>query len=166
MVKIRLEKEEDFAQVYRVNTLAFEREDEAKLVEKLRHVEPSISLVAESDGQVIGHIFFSPMTFENERTGFLGLAPMAVLPEFQNQGVGSKLVREGLKQAGEQGFTAVFVLGHPEYYPRFGFETAKTKGFFSEYDVPDEVFMVIELENGALERKAGLVKYRPEFAEV
>ena len=166
MVKIRLEKEADFAQVYQVNALAFEREDEAKLVEKLRNIETSISLVAESDGQIIGHIFFSPMTFENHETTFLGLAPMAVLPEFQNQGVGSKLVREGLRLAAEQNFTAVFVLGHPEYYPRFGFETAKTKGFYSEYDVPDEVFMVIELENGALEGKKGLVNYRPEFAEV
>lgn len=165
MIEIRPEQAEDFAQVYRVNALAFETEDEAKLVEKLRKVEPHISLVAETDGKIVGHIFFSPMTFENEKTDFLGLAPMAVLPEFQNQGIGSKLVREGLQTALEKGFTAVFVLGHPNYYPRFGFETAKTKGLTCEYDVPDEFFMVLELEKDALKGKRGLVKYCPEFAE-
>lgn len=166
MVIIRPEKAEDFPHVHRVNALAFAREDEARLVEKLRDVEPLISLVAESDGQVIGHILFSPMTFENKESDFLGLAPMAVLPEFQNQGVGSMLAREGLRIANEQGFAAVFVLGHPEYYPRFGFAAARTKGFYSEYDVPDEAFMVLELEAGALDDKQGLVKYRPEFAGV
>lgn len=166
MVKIRPEKEVDFVQVFRVNALAFETEAEAKLVEKLRRVERSISLVAEADGEIAGHILFSPMTFEDEESNFLGLAPMAVLPEFQNRGVGSQLVREGLRIAAEHGFTAVFVLGHPEYYPRFGFETARAKGFYSEYDVPDEVFMVLELVPGALDGKQGLVKYRPELAEV
>jgi putative acetyltransferase len=118
------------------------------------------------DGKAVGHIFFSPMAFEGQESDFLGLAPMAVRPEFQNQGIGSKLVKEGLRIASESGFKAVFVLGHPGYYPRFGFETAKTKGFVSEYDVPDEVFMVLELEKDALKGKCGLVKYRPEFAEV
>lgn len=166
LIKIRPEKVEDFAQVYRVNSAAFEGEGEAKLVENLRKAAPHISLVAEVEGEIAGHIFFSPMTFEDEKTDFLGLAPMAVLPEFQNQGVGSKLVREGLKTASEKGFTAVFVLGHANYYPRFGFQTAKTKGFSCEYDVPDEIFMVLELEKDALKGKKGLVKYRPEFAEV
>jgi putative acetyltransferase len=166
MIKIRPENEDDFLQVFRVNALAFETEAEAKLVEKLRAVESVISLVAEADGNVIGHILFSPMTFEDQPSDFLGLAPMAVAPEFQNQGVGSQLVREGLRVAAERGATAVFVLGHPGYYPRFGFETARSKGFYSEYDVPEEVFMVSELEPGAVEGKEGLVKYRPEFAEV
>lgn len=166
MTQIRPETEEDFQQVYRVNTLAFEGETEAKLVEKLRKVESYIALVAETDGKIVGHISFTPVTLNDEQTTFLGLAPMAVLPEYQNQGVGSKLVREGLKICAGKGFTAVFVLGHPTYYPRFGFETAKTKGFFCEYEVPDEAFMVLELETGALQGKQGVIKYVPEFAQV
>ena len=166
LMKIRPETENDFAQVYRVNALAFESEAEAKLVEKLRAVEPQISLVAETGGEIVGHIFFSPVTLDGEATDFLGLAPMAVLPEFQNQQIGSKLVEEGLRIARERGFTAVFVLGHARYYPRFGFSTARLKGFTCEYEVPDDVFMALELAGGALAGKKGLVKYRPEFAEV
>ena len=75
------------------------------------------------------------MFFEEKPTSFLGLAPVAVLPEFQNQGVGSKLIKDGLRLATENDFTAVFVLGHKDYYPRFGFEAAKTRGFFCEYPV-------------------------------
>jgi len=166
MIIIRDEKPEDFQQVYRVNLLAFEREDEAKLVEKLRKNELYFSLVAETDGQIVGHISFTPVTVENEKTTFAGLAPLAVLPKFQNQGIGLKLTEEGLKTAAAKGFTAVFVLGHPTYYPRFGFETAKLKGFSCEYPSPDEAFMVLELEKGALTEKKGLVKYCPEFAEL
>jgi putative acetyltransferase len=167
MIKIRPENEDDFAQVYRVNSLAFEDETEAKLVEKLRKAEPHISLVAETDGKIIGHIFFSPMSFEtDENARFWGLAPMAVAPEFQNQGIGSKLVTEGLKTCAERGVEAVFVLGHAGYYPRFGFETARKRGFSCEYDVPEELFMVLELKTGALEGRQGLVKYAPEFAEL
>ena len=166
MIEIRRETEKDYAEVFRVVSLAFGQEDEAKLVEKLRNVEPNISLVAEKDGKITGHIFFSPMTLEGEKTDFLGLAPMAVATEFQNQGVGSKLIREALKICAAENFTAVFVLGHKNYYPRFGFETAKTRGFTSEYSVPDEHFMVLELKKGALKGKSGLVKYSPEFAEL
>ncbi|HSK71181.1 MAG TPA: N-acetyltransferase [Pyrinomonadaceae bacterium] len=165
MIEIRREREQDFVEVYRVNSLAFEQEDEAKLVEKLRK-NPHISLVAEADGKIVGHIFFSPMTLGNETTDFIALGPMAVSPEFQNQGIGSKLVREGLKVCAHEGFTAVFVLGHPNFYPRFGFETAKSKGFMCEWDVPEEVFMVRELKKGALKDKKGLVKYQPEFGEL
>lgn len=166
MIKIRPEITEDQAQVFEINSLAFETDAEAKLVEKLRNIEPHISLVAEVDGRVIGHIFFSPMFFENEKTDFLGLAPVAVLPEFQNQGIGSKLVNEGLRMAGEQDFAAVFVLGHKNYYPRFGFEIAKTRGFSCEYPVPHEHFMVLELKQDSLKGKQGLIKYCPEFAEL
>lgn len=166
MLKIRQENSNDYAQVFQVISLAFETDDEARLVEKLRNAQPHISLVAEIDGNIVGHIFFSPMFFENEKTNFLGLAPLAVLPEFQNQGIGSKLVREGLRIAAEQDFTAVFVLGHKNYYPRFGFEVAKTRGFTSDYPVPDEHFMVLELEKDALQGKQGLIKYSPEFAEI
>ena len=166
MVQIRKENKDDFPQVYRVNALAFEGETEAELVKKLRKVESYIALVAEIEGKIVGHISFTPVTVEDEQTTFLGLAPMAVLPDFQNQGIGSKLVRESLKICAEKGFTAVFVLGHPAYYPRFGFEPTRVKGFTCEYNAPDEAFMVLELAAGALKGIQGLVKYRPEFAGV
>ena len=91
---------------------------------------------------------------------------MAVLPQYQEQGIGSQLVREGLKACADLGYDAVFVLGHPSYYPRFGFEPARPKGFPSEYDVPDEVFMALELKPGALEDRKGTVNYHAEFESV
>lgn len=166
MIQIREEKTDDFADVYRVTALAFEREDEAKLVEKLRNAEFYFSMVAENDGQIIGQIAFTPVTLDDQKTSFLGLAPLAVSPEFQHRGIGSRLTEEALKICAGKGFTAVFVLGHPRYYPRFGFEVAKFRGFSCEYPSPDEAFMVLELAQGALEGKKGLVRYSPEFAEV
>ena len=168
MISIRSETPEDYAAVYRVNTLAFERESEAVLVDKLRVAYSHISLVAVKDGQIVGHIFFSPVSVESEDANFmaLGLAPMAVLPEYQNQGIGSQLIRHGLKECESQGHNVVFVLGHPNYYPRFGFSPAKAKGIGCEYPVPDEVFMVAELKPKALGGRTGLVRYKPEFAEV
>jgi putative acetyltransferase len=168
MIIIRSETPEDYAAVYRVNALAFGSESEAALVDKLRAVNPHISLVAVKDAEVVGHIFFSPVSVESEDANFtaLGLAPMAVLPEYQNQGIGSRLVRQGLKESERLGHDIVFVLGHPDYYPRFGFSPAKAKGIGCEYPVPDEVFMVVELKPEALGGRTGLVRYRPEFAEV
>lgn len=165
MITIREEKPPDFAQVFRVVTEAFEQDEEARLVERLRSIEGYVALVAEKDGLVVGHISFTPLTLDDEKTDFSGLAPMAVLPEYQNQGIGSRLVNEGLKAVADKGFNAVFVLGHSHYYPRFGFEVAKTKGFKCEYPSPDESFMVVELTPGVLEGKSGLIKYRPEFSE-
>lgn len=168
MIVIRNEKSEDFANVYQVNELAFERKDEANLVERLRAVEPHISLVAVNDEKIVGHIFFSEVTLtpENKNLKAIGLAPMAVLPEFQNQGVGSELVKQGLEECKNRGFELVVVLGHPEYYPRFGFTTAKEKGIDCEYEVPDEAFMILELKPEVLNGKTGTIKYRPEFADV
>jgi putative acetyltransferase len=168
MMIIRDETPEDYAAVYRVNALAFGREGEAVLVERLRAAHAHISLVAVEGERVVGHIFFSPVSVESEGAAFeaVGLAPMAVLPEFQNQGVGSRLVRRGLEECERRGHEVVFVLGHPDYYPRFGFAPARAKGLSCEYPVPDEVFMVAELRPGALGGRTGLVRYRPEFAEV
>lgn len=167
MTTIRAEKAEDIRAVRRVNELAFGRPNEAALVDALRATsDPQVSLVAVERGQVVGHIFFSPVSIESEgsSTSALGLAPMAVLPEYQKRGVGSRLVREGLRACRRTGCRVVVVLGHPEYYPRFGFVPASRKGLRSEYAVPDEVFMVAELETGALGGRRGLVKYSPEFA--
>ncbi|HJQ67474.1 MAG TPA: N-acetyltransferase [Blastocatellia bacterium] len=166
MTTVRAEEEEDYPQVARVIELAFGQADEARLVAALRtSADPHISLVAVEDDRVVGHIFFSPVTIESDRSLFtaMGLAPLAVLPEYQNRGVGSLLVWEGLKECLMIGHRVVVVLGHPAYYPRFGFQTAKLKGITCEYDVPEDHFMVAELEPGALGGRQGLVKYHPEF---
>jgi putative acetyltransferase len=169
MIVVRTENLEDRKSVRRVNELAFEQPNEADLVDALRaNARPYVSLVAVIDEQVVGHIFFSPVSIESENSAFtaMGLAPMAVLPEYQNQGIGSQLVREGLRECERLGEDIVVVLGHPNYYPRFGFGPASLKGLRSEYDVPDEVFMVAELTEGALVGRTGLVKYDPEFRKV
>ena len=169
MIIIRAEKGEDHSAVRHINKLAFGRPNEAALVDALRQVaHPHISLVAVLDSQVVGHIFFSAVSIESEDSTFtaLGLAPMAILPKYQKRGIGSDLVLEGLKECRCMGHDIVVVIGHPEYYPRFGFTPAKSKGLRCEYDVPDEVFMVAELKPGALNGRRGLVKYHPEFSEV
>ena len=147
--------------------MAFGQTNEAILVDALRaHAQLCISLVAVADDQVVGHILFSPVTIESGPANAMGLAPMAVLPDYQKQGVGSLLVREGLVRVHRAGFNIVVVLGHANYYPRFGFVPASQKQLRSEYPVPDEVFLVIELEPGALKGAHGLVKYHPEFGRV
>ena len=169
MIVIRAETKEDQAEIRRVNELAFASPNEAELVDRLREqAAPIISFVAALDGEVVGHIFFSPVTVESEEAAFtaMGLAPMAVMPAHQNQGVGSLLVREGLMQCRLLGYDIVVVLGHPNYYPRFGFEPACSKGLRCEYDVPDEVFMVTELKPGSLSGRRGLMKYHPAFSQL
>ena len=169
MTIIRPEAPEDQAAVRRVNELAFGRSGEADLVDALREkARPYISLVAVIDGEVVGYIFFSPVTVECEQETFtaMGLAPLSVLPDHQRRGIGSLLVHEGLEECRRIGHEVVVVLGHSKYYPRFGFVPASSKGLCSEYDVPDEVFMVAELRPGALVGRRGLVKYHPEFSKV
>lgn len=169
MVIIRAETIEDQPAVRRVNELAFAGPSEAFLVDALRDkATPTISLVATLDEKVVGHIFFSPVTIESEETAFtaMGLAPMAVLPTHQNQGVGSLLVQEGLSECSRLGHDIVVVLGHPNFYPRFGFQPASSKGLRCEYDVADEVFMVTELKPDAIAGRCGLVKYHAEFGKV
>jgi putative acetyltransferase len=168
-ILIRAEREEDRASVRCVNELAFGQRNEADLVDALReNARPYVSLVAVDDEQVVGHIFFSPVSIESESNIFtaMGLAPMAVLPSHQNQGIGSQLVRVGLRKCQSFGGEIVVVLGYPSYYPRFGFVPASLKGLRSEYDVRDEVFMVAEFSEDALAGRRGLVKYHPEFSKV
>ncbi len=169
MVSVRFERMEDYPKVRLVNELAFGCHNEADLVDALRSsARPYISLVALMDEDVVGHIFFSPVFIESADSisTALGLGPMSVLPEYQRRGIGSQLVREGLKECRRINQDIIFVLGHPEYYPRFGFLPAKHKGLRCEYGVPDEAFMVIELTPGALSGRRGLVKYRLEFGMV
>ncbi|HKC86016.1 MAG TPA: N-acetyltransferase [Blastocatellia bacterium] len=166
---IRSEKPEDIPAIRIVNELAFGGAAEADLVDALRRDgKATISLAAEDGGRVVGHILFSPVTIETSERELVGvgLAPMSVIPERQNQRIGSLLVEEGLRRCRVDGHRFVVVLGHPGYYPRFGFVPASRFGIKSEYDVADEVFMVLELQDGALSGCAGLVKYQPEFNEV
>ncbi|MEG4216227.1 N-acetyltransferase [Microcoleus sp. Pol14C6] len=164
---IRTENPEDVEAVRNINIEAFGRENEANLVDRLRGIASTFSFVAVQSDRVVGHMFFSPVVVEGKcssNLSILGLAPVAVLPDYQRQGIGTLLIREGLKECGRSGFQAVVVLGHPDFYSRFGFIPASRKSLKCEYDVPDEAFMVLELESGALQDCSGTVKYRSEFS--
>ncbi len=166
MIVIREENPEDIAAIHQVNEMAFNRAAEADLVDELRRKEKVIrSCVAEQDGEVVGHILFSPVTIESGANKYkaAGLAPMAVLPQYQNRGIGSLLVKDGIRRCREAGYNSVVVLGHSEYYPRFGFVPAGRYGLKSEFNVADEVFMALELSEEALKNCPGVVKYQPEF---
>ena len=162
-ITIRPEEREDYPTIYGVVRRAC-RENEARLVDMLRGLPefvPALSLVAEMDGRVVGHILFTPTKTTTGGT-VLALAPVAVDPPFQRQGVGSALVLRGLAEARRLGYGVVIVLGHPDYYPRFGFSPARAKGFRAPFPVPDEAFMVLELRPGAA-GAGGTVIYSPVF---
>ena len=164
---IRTENPEDIEAVRNINIAAFGRENEANLVDRLRGIASTFSFVAVQSDRIVGHIFFSPVVVEGKcsrNLSIVGLAPLAVLPNYQRQGIGTLLIRQGLKECARSGFNAVVVLGHPDFYSRFGFIPASRKSLKCEYDVPDEAFMVLELESGALEDCSGTVKYRSEFS--
>jgi len=166
---IRLEKPEDQIGIRHINTEAFDTDAEANLIDALRKSGiPLISLVAEQNGELAGHILFSPVTLEadNCSISIAGLAPMAVAPAFQKREIGSMLVEEGLKYCEKAGYAAVVVLGHPDYYPRFGFIPSVNYGIKSEFDVPAEVFMAKELRKGALADCNGIVKYHKIFNQL
>ena len=167
-MRIRPETEADRAAVRAVNEAAFETSAEADLVEALHGKGvPLVSLVAEVDGKIVGHILFSPVSLsEHAHLKVMGLGPMAVVPDRQRKGIGSALVRQGLTSCKDSGSCAVVVVGHPEYYPRFGFAPAGRYSLRCEYDVPKDVFMVTELEAGALNGASGLVLYDDAFAGV
>lgn len=170
MFFIRREREGDQGSIFHVNKTAFGREDEAWLVDRLREKvgDSLISLVAELDDQIIGHILFTPVTVhdQNETWSAIALGPVAILPDYQNQGYGSELVWAGLEACVTAGHDVVFVLGHTNYYPRFHFVKAQTKGCRWEHNAPPEAFMVAELRPGALGGRGGVVRYLPEFNDV
>lgn len=172
MITIRSERQEDFSAIYEINKQVFKGEIEPRLVEKIRRSNnfiPELSLVALKDDKIVGHILFSKVKLicEKEEKEILTLAPLAVLPEFQKQGIGSFLVKEGLKICRNLNHNIVIVVGRPDYYPRFGFIQARTKGLDISFKipVPDEAFMVYELEKGFLDKIKGVVKLPSYFEE-
>jgi len=165
---IREEEPKDYPAVYAVNASAFETPAEANLVDILRReAHPIVSLVAEENGAIIGHILFSPVSLTDyPDLKIMGLGPVAVVPAYQRKGFGSALITAGLKKCIALGFGAAIVLGHSAYYPRFGFIPSLRYGIRSEYDVPDDVFLVTELQLGYLQGASGIIKYHPAFNDV
>lgn len=165
---VRHEVIKDASSIHEVTRAAFEQDDEAKLIQAIRlRAHPVISLVAEQEGGVVGHILFSPVTLtDHPSLDLMGLGPMAVDPGWQGQGIGSELVRAGLKECAGLGVGAVVVLGHPSYYPRFGFRPSVDFGIDSEYEVPAEVFMVTELLSNYLQGATGRIVYHDAFREM
>jgi putative acetyltransferase len=161
---VREERPGDAPRIRRVNEAAFGRRDEADLIDELRREGVVLlSLVAELDSQIVGHILFSRMTLETgqDPVPAVSLAPTAVLPDHQGRQVGSQLVRRGLAVLRERGERIVIVLGHKEYYPRFGFTSEKARYLASPF--PPEAFMALELADGALDGVRGTVMYPRAF---
>ena len=167
-VVVRAEQAQDIPGVREVNQSAFGQPQEGRIVDALRDAcRDVLSLVAVYRERVIGHILFSPVSIamqERTVTG-MGLAPMSVLPEFQKKGIGTTLVRTGIFSLRARACPFIIVLGHPQYYPRFGFEKASVYHIESEWDVPEEAFMIMVLDDIAMKGVQGTACYRPEFAE-
>ncbi len=171
MIIVRTENSKDYEKVFEIHFRAFNRTKEAELVKKIRFSEgflTDLSLVALYDNELVGHILFSVISVENEKEKYeaLALSSLAVLPEFQNKGIGSELMRQGLERCRQKGFLFVVVLGLPDFYPRFGFQTARFNGIHPPFPVPDEVFMVNPLKEGILDNIRGVVKYSGTFSKL
>lgn len=166
-VMMRCERTDDIRErsaIRSINEAAFGRPDEADLVDRLRSEGAVLlSLVAEVEQRIIGHVLFSRMSIEtgNSPVSAVALAPVAVLPEHQRRGIGEQLIRHGLDLLRARGERIVIVLGDPGYYPRFGFSTEKAR--FLESPFPPEAFMAMEIGAGALEGIRGRVKYPAAF---
>jgi putative acetyltransferase len=169
MIAIRAEQPEDIAAIRAVNQAAFGRPDEAAIVDVVRAACPdAVSLVAVDDDRIVGHIFLSPVTVSDgeQTTGGVGLGPLAVVPDRQRQGIGSMLVRAGVAALRRRDCPFIIVLGHPTYYPRFGFVPASRYGLSCQWDgVPDEAFMVLVLDRTATTGLSGTVRYHDAFDE-
>ena len=174
-IKIREEEESDYPVVEQLIELAFRNEEKSDhqehfLVGNLRRCDafiPQLSLVAELDGEVVGHILMTKVEIVSESSSVvsLGLAPVAVLPRVQKMGVGSALIREAHKRAAELGFSSVVLLGHKDYYPKFGYGKAIDFGIEFPFEVPHEYCMAVELLPGGLKNVHGTVKYSQPFME-
>jgi putative acetyltransferase len=167
-LRVREERPADFASVHAVQSAAFGRSGEADLVDALRgRAEPALSLVAELAGRIVGHVFFSPIRLEasgaDAAPPVAGLAPIGVLPELQGRGIGARLVRDGLERCAALGWRAVFLVGDPGYYARFGFALAAPLGFRYQSEQFDPYLQVLELAPGALCGVRGPVHYLDVF---
>ncbi len=165
LLEIREELPEDLAAIREVNNRAFGQVQEGNIVDALRSNGATLlSLVATVDGQLVGHIMYSPITI-GDATG-AALGPMSVLPEHQRHGIGSKLVEEGTRKIRDAGYPFIIVLGHANFYPRFGFKPASTFGVKCEWPVPDDALMLLVLNQTTMQGISGLAKYRHEFSTV
>jgi len=169
-MEIRTEKASDDEAVFELNYLAFShREDESRLIERIRTSAgfiSELSLVAEDNGRIVGHVLFSraEVIDGEDRHDVIVLAPIAVLPSYQKCGIGGSLIREGLRRCEALGYRYVFLIGHPTYYPKFGFMPARAHGFeLKQFEVPDSVFMFISLTNELLEAIKGELRYPNVF---
>jgi len=162
--RVRPETPADEGAVRAVLDAAFGQAEERDIVDGLRaDGAVTLALVAEAAGEVVGSILFSPVTVADAASGLAGLGPMAVAPERQRQGIGGGLIEAGLAALRDRGFDGVVVLGHAEYYPRFGFRPASRNGLRCVYPVPNEVFMARALRPDGLDGYHGLVRYHPAF---
>ena len=166
---IRQEKPEDIDDIHALNELAFGQPQEANIIDKLRiNCDNLLSLVVIENEKVVGHILFSPVEIEGQHGIIrgMGLAPMAVLSEMQHKGIGTQLVKSGIENLREMQCPFIIVLGHPEYYPRFGFERASLYGIKCQWEgIPDDAFMILWLDKSKINRVSGLAKYRDEFTK-
>ena len=162
---VRDERPDDIEAVRAVNRNAFAQDQEGRIVDALRdNGAVTLSLVATRADAIVGHILFSPITVGDVEGAALG--PMAVVPECQRHGIGSRLVEAGIERLARAGCPFVIVLGHSGFYPRFGFEPASRHGITCEWDVPDDVFMVLPLDRPTVSGLSGLARYRPEFSRI
>ena len=165
MIEVREEQPDDVAAIRDVNTCAFGQELEANIVDALRSNSAALlSLVATVGGRVVGHIMYSALTVGDVSGAALG--PVAVLPEHQRQGIGSLLIEAGNRKIQEAGYPFIGVIGHANYYPRFGFRPASAYGITCEWDVPDDVFMLLALDPRRMTDVSGLATYRREFSSL
>ena len=166
VIEIREERPDDIAAIREVNRRAFGQDQEGNIVDALRtNGAALLSLVATVNGQVAGHIMYSLLTVAENADG-VALGPMAVVPEYQRQGIGTKLIGAGNRKIKDAGYPFIIVVGHAEYYPRFGFRPASEYGIKCEWDVPDEVFMLLVLNEAKMQGASGLAKYRHEFSTI
>jgi predicted N-acetyltransferase YhbS len=168
VIKIREETSEDYSDIKLINDLAFGQKQEGELIANLR-IRPEyikeLSLVACSGKKIVGHILFFPVTISANGSAIetISLGPMSVLPEFQKKGVGGALIINGMKKAEKMGYKSIVVLGHPGYYPKFGFSRSSLWRIKAPFDAPDEAMMAIELIPGSLEFGGGIINYPGEF---
>lgn len=165
MVEIREEVPGDIIAIRDLNKRAFGQDQESNIIDALRSNRAVLlSLVATLNGRIVGHLMYSPASIG--KLAGVALGPMAVLPEHQRQGIGTRLVEEGNRRLKELGYPFILVVGHADYYPRFGFRSARSYGIKCEWELPDEVFMLLVLDDSKMHGISGLARYRPEFSEI